>query len=233
MTPWNYNKIGHWVIRAGCKIEKGLELSPSTPKCSRVLKIIALAYICQLAKFDDLMRELLFKRYIQKCTVLRTNTHPDVTDLINHGMVKNTRTYISWEPNITFQRNKKILNLCLRWYILRSYRFAFYHAFSSMLETGSYCKKHFHHFKGLLLKQTKQFTSLVISIRLLKSALKIRFLKLKFDIFEPILPFLIKYYVRKHYEMYGMVCIVYYDRLHFNLFVIRFKHRDFIFYTDK
>ena len=173
------------------------------------------------------------KIYSKMHPVLRTNTHPDVTDLINHGMVKNTRTYISWEPNITFQRNKKILNLCLRWYILRSYRFAFYHAFSSMLETGSYCKKHFHHFKGLLLKQTKQFTSLVISIRLLKSALKIRFLKLKFDIFEPILPFLIKYYVRKHYEMYGMVCIVYHDRLHFNLFVIRFKHRDFIFYTDK
>ena len=46
-----------------------------------------------------------------------TNTHRDVTDLVNHGMVKNTKPWISWE------RNKKILNLCFRWHILRSYRF--------------------------------------------------------------------------------------------------------------
>ena len=38
-------------------------------------------------------------------------------------MVKNTKTWISWERNIIFLRNKKILNLCLRWHILRSYRF--------------------------------------------------------------------------------------------------------------
>ena len=49
-----------------------------------------------------------------------TNTHHDVTDLVNHGMVK---TWISFEQNIIFLRSKKILNLCLRWYILRSYRF--------------------------------------------------------------------------------------------------------------
>ena len=52
-----------------------------------------------------------------------TNTHRDVTDLVNHGMVKNTKTWISWERNIIFLRNKKILNLCLRWHILRSYHF--------------------------------------------------------------------------------------------------------------
>ena len=38
-------------------------------------------------------------------------------------MVKNTKTGISWERNVIFLRNKKILNLCLRWLILRSYRF--------------------------------------------------------------------------------------------------------------
>ena len=38
-------------------------------------------------------------------------------------MVKNTKTWISWERNIIFLRNKKILNLCLRWHILRSYHF--------------------------------------------------------------------------------------------------------------
>ena len=51
------------------------------------------------------------------------NTHHDVTDLLNHEMVKNTKTWISWEWNITFPWNKKILNLCLWWHILRSYCF--------------------------------------------------------------------------------------------------------------
>ena len=54
-----------------------------------------------------------------------TNTHHDVTDLVNDGMVKNTKTWISWEQNITFLRNKKIINMCLRWHILRSYCFVF------------------------------------------------------------------------------------------------------------
>ena len=52
-----------------------------------------------------------------------TNTHHDVTDLLNRGIAKNTKTWISWEWNITFLRNKKILNLCLSQRILRSYRF--------------------------------------------------------------------------------------------------------------
>ena len=52
-----------------------------------------------------------------------TNTHHDVTDLVNHGMVKNTKTWISWERNIIFLWSKKILNLGFRWHILRSYRF--------------------------------------------------------------------------------------------------------------
>ena len=38
-------------------------------------------------------------------------------------MVKNTKTWISSERNETFLRNKKILNLCLIWHILRSYCF--------------------------------------------------------------------------------------------------------------
>ena len=36
-----------------------------------------------------------------------TNTHNDMTDLVNHGLVKNTKTWTSWEWNITFLRNKK------------------------------------------------------------------------------------------------------------------------------
>ena len=57
--------------------------------------------------------------YLASCT----NTHCDVTDSVNHGMFKNAKTWISWERNIIFLRNKKTLNLCLRWHILRSYHF--------------------------------------------------------------------------------------------------------------
>ena len=38
-----------------------------------------------------------------------TNTHCDVTDSVNHGMVKNTKAWTSWEKNIIFLRNKKFL----------------------------------------------------------------------------------------------------------------------------
>ena len=52
-----------------------------------------------------------------------TNTHHDVTDLVNNGMVKNTKTWIPRERNTTFLWKKKFPYLCLRWHILRSYRF--------------------------------------------------------------------------------------------------------------
>ena len=41
------------------------------------------------------------------------NINHDVTDLVNHGVVKNAKTWMSWELNISFLRNKKIINLCL------------------------------------------------------------------------------------------------------------------------
>ena len=50
------------------------------------LKIIALVYIYQLAKFGDLLScgsKDTFKK--------DTNTHHDVTDLLNHRMFKNTQ----------------------------------------------------------------------------------------------------------------------------------------------
>ena len=55
-----------------------------------------------------------------KNSVSWTNTHHGITDLINHGMVKRTKTWISWEQYITYLQNKKIVNLCHRWHILRS-----------------------------------------------------------------------------------------------------------------
>ena len=50
--------------------------------------------------------------YLVSCT----NTDHDVTNLVKHGMVKNKKIRISSERNVTFLRNKQILNL-------RSYRF--------------------------------------------------------------------------------------------------------------
>ena len=38
-----------------------------------------------------------------------TNTHHDITDLVNYGMVKKTKTWLSGEQNITFLWNKKFL----------------------------------------------------------------------------------------------------------------------------
>ena len=52
-----------------------------------------------------------------------TNTHHDVAGFVNHRIVKNPNTWTSWEQNINFLRNKKILNLHLRWCIFRSDRF--------------------------------------------------------------------------------------------------------------
>ena len=71
------------------------------------------------------LNELWFKRYIYSNMHLIscTNTHHDVTDLVSHEIVKNTKTWVSWERNITFLQNKKTLNQCLRWHILRSYHF--------------------------------------------------------------------------------------------------------------
>ena len=62
------------------------------------------------------------KIYSEMYLALCTNTHCDVTDLINDGMVKNTKTRISLEQNIIFLWNEKVLNLCVRWHILRGYR---------------------------------------------------------------------------------------------------------------
>ena len=63
------------------------------------------------------------KTYSKMHPVSCTNTHHDVTNLVKHRMVKNTKTWISREQKITFLSNKKILNLCLRRHILRIYSF--------------------------------------------------------------------------------------------------------------
>ena len=113
MKQWNLNIIGYWVIGSGYWIEKGLELSPSPPNCSKDSQNYCPGLYLPIDQVWWL-NGLWFKMYHVSCT----NTHHDVTDLVNHGMVKNIKTWISWEQNITF-----LLFLCLRRHILRSYFF--------------------------------------------------------------------------------------------------------------
>ena len=65
-------------------------------------------------------------------SVSRTNAHHDITELVNHGKVKNTKTWISWVGNAPLLQNKNILNLRLRWHILRSYCFGIEVTFKSI-----------------------------------------------------------------------------------------------------
>ena len=56
----------------------------------------ALASIYQLAKLGNLMscgQKIYSKLHPESCT----NTHYDVTNLVNHRMFKNTKILISWE----------------------------------------------------------------------------------------------------------------------------------------
>ena len=41
---------------------------------------------------------------------LCTNTHHDVTDFVDLGMVKNIKIWISWQRKITFLQNEKVQN---------------------------------------------------------------------------------------------------------------------------
>ena len=83
------------------------------------------------------------KIYSRMHPVLRTNTYHDVTDLVNHGMVKNTKTWISWKRNIIFLWIKKILNLCLRWHNLRSYCFLAEVTFKDLKNFKQFLKQDF------------------------------------------------------------------------------------------
>ena len=51
----------------------------------------------------------LFKMHTVTCTT----THHDITDLVNLGMVQNTKTWLLWQQNIIFLRNKKFLSYAL------------------------------------------------------------------------------------------------------------------------
>ena len=104
-------------------MEIDLEPSPSPTDCSKdywkLLSLLISISWPSLVTLWVVVKNIYSKMYLVSCT----NTHRDVTDSVSHGMVKNTKTWISWGRNRIFLRNKKILNLCLKWDILRSYHF--------------------------------------------------------------------------------------------------------------
>ena len=101
-------------------MKKAWNLSPVLQIIQKFQKNIALVYIYQLTKFSGLM-SCVQKIYSKMSHVPCPNIHHDITDLVNYRIIKNTKTWISWEWNITFLWNKKIICLCLGWYIFRSY----------------------------------------------------------------------------------------------------------------
>ena len=104
-------------------LEKDLESSPRLPNCSKdywkLLYLIISINWPSLVSSWFVVQKIYSKMHLISCT----NTHCDITDLVNHGMYKNTKTWVSWERDIIFLQNKKILTLYFRWHNVRSYRF--------------------------------------------------------------------------------------------------------------
>ena len=106
------------------KLKRTWNLVPVLQIVQNIIEIITLAWIYQL-DWPSLATSwvLVQNIYSEMHLVSSANTYCDVTDLVNHEMFKNTKTWISWERNIIFLRNKNVLNLCFRQHILGSYRF--------------------------------------------------------------------------------------------------------------
>ena len=96
-----------------------MESSPSLPNYSKdywkLLSLLISINLPSLVTSWFVVQKIYSKMHLAPCT----NTHRDVTDL----MLKNAKTWISWERNIIFLQNKKILNLCFRWHIMKSDHF--------------------------------------------------------------------------------------------------------------
>ena len=98
--------------------------SPSPPNYSKdywklLLLNISINWLSLVTSWA-VVQEIYSKLYLVSCT---NNTHRDVTDFANHGMIENRKTWISWERNIILLCNKKNFNMCLKWHILKSYNF--------------------------------------------------------------------------------------------------------------
>ena len=99
---------------------KDMELSPSPPNYLKDSWKLLLLLIS--INWPSLVTWWVVnqKIYSKMQPISITNTH-DITYLLNHGIAKNTKPWMSWEQN--FYKEKKILDLCLRWHFSRSYCF--------------------------------------------------------------------------------------------------------------
>ena len=79
----NWRRLLNW---------KGLELSPSPPNCSEDFSKLLPLLMCidwpSLVTYWVVAQKIYSKMYPVTCT----NTHHDVIDLLNHEMVKNSKT---------------------------------------------------------------------------------------------------------------------------------------------
>ena len=109
MKHWNLDIIGYWVIGEGYWIKMTKNVAPV---CSWKLLLLLISI-----NWPNLVTEWVVvqkccgcgsKKYSKMHPVSCTDTHHNVTDFVNHGMVKNTKTWISWKRKTFSLRSKKI-----------------------------------------------------------------------------------------------------------------------------
>ena len=111
---WNTGILTQLVIEKFEQVAKLNRTWNLAPVLQIIQKILENCYPCiyQLTKFGDFM-SCGSKDIFRNAPCLMTNTHHDITDLVNHGIVENTKTWISWEQNITFLQINLILIICV------------------------------------------------------------------------------------------------------------------------
>ena len=113
MKHWNLDIFGHWVIGEVAKLKWTCNLAPLlqiVPKDYwKLIHLLIPINWPSLAISWVVVQKIYSKMHLVSCN----NTHCDVTDLVNHGMVKNIKTWISCGQNI----------ICFRRHILRSCHF--------------------------------------------------------------------------------------------------------------
>ena len=101
----------NWLLRNWCRLlnRKGPGTRPHSSKLFKWFLNLFSLFISINWPSLATWRVVVQKTYSKMHPVSYTNIHRDVTDLVNHWMVKNRKSWISWERKITFLRNKKFL----------------------------------------------------------------------------------------------------------------------------
>ena len=116
LKKWTLESLDNWLLSNWISFLywKGQGTTHSPSNCSndsgKLLPLFISISWPSLVTWWVLVQKIYLKMHPVSCS----DTHHDVTDLVNHGMVKNRKTWISWEQNITFLRNKKKIHLPLQ-----------------------------------------------------------------------------------------------------------------------